>query len=88
MIVRVVAKPGRRKERLTWTGTELVAEVTARAHDGAANAAIIALVAQALKIPKSTTRITRGATARTKTLEIDADEARIRHALEALPRNP
>lgn len=88
MIVRVVAKPGRRAERLTWTGTELVAEVTARAHDGAANAAIIALVAQALKIPKSTTRITRGATARTKTLEIDADEARIRRALEALPRNP
>lgn len=49
--------------------------VSAAAADGAANAAVIALVAKTLKLPKSSVRIASGETARVKRLEIDATEA-------------
>jgi uncharacterized protein len=50
--------------------------VSAAAADGAANAAVIALVARELSIPKSAVRIAAGATARVKRLDIDGvDEA-------------
>ncbi len=39
--------------------------------DGAANAAVVALIAKALKVPKSAVRIAAGDTARVKRLEID-----------------
>ena len=45
--------------------------VAAAAADGAANAAVAALVAKALRIPKSAVRIASGDTARVKRLEID-----------------
>jgi uncharacterized protein YggU (UPF0235/DUF167 family) len=43
--------------------------------DGAANAAVIALVAKSLKIPKSAVRIASGETARVKMLDLDGVEA-------------
>jgi uncharacterized protein YggU (UPF0235/DUF167 family) len=46
--------------------------VSAAAAEGAANAAVIALLAKALKRPKSALRIAAGETARVKRLEIDA----------------
>ena len=49
--------------------------VSAAASEGAANAAVVALVARTLKLPKSAVRIVAGETARVKRLEIDgADE--------------
>ena len=45
--------------------------VAPAAADGAANAAVIALVAKALSVPKSAVRIAAGATARVKRLELD-----------------
>lgn len=45
--------------------------VSAAAAEGAANAAVVALVAKALKVPKSAVRIAAGETARVKRLEID-----------------
>ena len=44
--------------------------VAAAAADGAANAAVTALVAKALSVPKSAVRIAAGATARVKRLEL------------------
>lgn len=50
--------------------------VSAAAADGAANAAVLALLAKALGRPKSALRILRGETARVKQIEIDGlDEA-------------
>lgn len=46
--------------------------VGAAATEGAANAAVIVLLAKALKRPKSAVRILSGETARVKRLEIDA----------------
>ena len=45
--------------------------VSAAASEGAANAAVVALVAKALKVPKSAVRIAAGETARVKRLELD-----------------
>lgn len=45
--------------------------VAAAAADGAANAAVLALVAKALGRPKSAVRLAAGASARVKRLEIE-----------------
>ena len=54
--------------------------VAAAAADGAANGAVIALVAKALRIPRSSVRIASGEAARVKRLDLDgvaaADVAR------------
>jgi uncharacterized protein YggU (UPF0235/DUF167 family) len=44
--------------------------VTAAPSDGAANAAVIELVAKALRVPRSAVRVAAGETARVKRLEI------------------
>lgn len=53
----------------------LKAAVTAAPEDGKANAAVIALLAQAWRLPKSTFEIVRGGTAREKTLMVAGDPA-------------
>lgn len=62
----------------------LVARVTAPPAGGAANAALIALLAKALGVPKSAVTLTAGATSRLKTLEIAGDPGCLAAALEAL----
>ena len=59
-----------------WTADEagrpvLKVRVSAAPADGAANTAVITLIAKALKRPRSAVRITAGDTARIKRLEID-----------------
>jgi len=49
--------------------------VSAAAADGAANAAVITLIAKALGRPRSAVRIAAGETARVKRLEIDGVDA-------------
>ncbi|MFI4933463.1 MAG: DUF167 family protein [Caulobacterales bacterium] len=49
----------------------LKARVSAPPADGAANAALIALLAKALSCPKSAIRLTSGAQSRVKRIEID-----------------
>ena len=62
----------------------LLARVTAAPAAGAANAALIAMVAKALGVPKSAVTLAAGETARLKTLEIAGDPAALQAALEAL----
>ena len=67
-----------RARRLTLDVTAeggLKAAVTAAPEDGKANAAVIALLAQAWRLPKSTFEIVRGGTAREKTLMVAGDPA-------------
>lgn len=61
---------------VTWDadGTALIAaRVAAPPVEGAANAALIALVAQACGVPKSAVRLVAGASARIKRLEVAGD---------------
>lgn len=61
----------------------LKARVAAAPVDGAANAALIALVAGALKAPKSHVRLVLGASAKLKQLEIEGlDEAELARRLK------
>jgi hypothetical protein len=58
--------------------------VAARAVDGAANAAVIAAVAEALGVRRSAVRIVRGAGSRSKLLEVDVEPGVIEARIEAL----
>ena len=53
----------------------LKAAVTAAPEDGKANDAVVALLAKAWRLPKSTFEIVRGGTAREKTLMVAGDPA-------------
>ena len=62
----------------------LLARVASPPLEGAANAALVKLVAKALGVPKSAVTIAAGETARIKTLDISGDPAKLETALEAL----
>lgn len=56
--------------------------VTAAPHGGAANDAVVALIAKRLGIGKTRVRLVRGASARTKLIDIDdIDESAVRETL-------
>ena len=68
-MVQVV--PRSSKNSLAWEQGVLKARLTAPPVDGAANEALIALLAERLGLPKRDMRIVHGATSRRKTVEIE-----------------
>ena len=66
----VRATPGARSETITITGTGVGVKVRAKPQDGAANPAVIRLVARALDLAPSRVELLRGATSREKLLRI------------------
>ena len=62
----------------------LKASVTAAPEDGKANAALVELVARALKLPQRDIRITGGLASRQKVLEIAGDPAALTAAIAQL----
>jgi uncharacterized protein (TIGR00251 family) len=68
MSVRVI--PRSSKNSITWEEGVLKVRLTAPPVDGAANEALIALLAQRLGLPKRDICIVQGATGRQKTIEI------------------
>jgi uncharacterized protein YggU (UPF0235/DUF167 family) len=62
----------------------LKARVRAAPEDGKANAALIALLAESLDVPKSAVRIASGTTARLKRVEIAGDGKALAARLEGL----
>lgn len=71
----------------SW-GTALKLAVGAPPEDGKANAAVIALLAEALGVAKSAISVVSGATDRRKLVEIRGDETDLRAALDALLTQP
>jgi uncharacterized protein YggU (UPF0235/DUF167 family) len=87
--VRVTPKGGRDAVD-GWTRDEagrpvLKVRVCAAAADGAANAAVLALLAKALSRPKSRLKLVAGHTARLKRIEADVTEAELSQAFGAPP---
>jgi uncharacterized protein YggU (UPF0235/DUF167 family) len=72
-LLRVRVKPGSSKGPLVESDPEggLVVYVRERAVEGAANEAVVRIVAEHLGIPPSRVTIRRGHAARIKTLELD-----------------
>lgn len=62
----------------------LKARVRAIPEDGKANAALIALLAKTLRVPRSSLTLASGSTGRLKRIEIAGDGVRLSAALEAL----
>lgn len=70
LAVRVMPKAS--AERIVVEGGTVRVYVTAPPDKGKANKAVIALVAKALELPKSSIELVRGETSRDKLLRIDA----------------
>jgi len=69
-----------------WLGEELKIKVTAAPEKGKANQAVVALLANALGLPKQAIIITAGQTSVRKTVEIDgiADTTALRQRLASI----
>ena len=73
-----------RSEVLGLHGDALKVRLAAPPVDGAANDALVALLAEALGVPRRAVRVVTGATARAKLVEVEgADEARVRRLASA-----
>jgi uncharacterized protein (TIGR00251 family) len=70
MLIPVRVIPRSSKNTLEWEQGAIKARLTAPPVDGAANEALIALLAEYLGLPKRAIQIVRGATSRQKTVEI------------------
>ena len=86
MCIHVRVIPRSSKNSIEWEEGALKVRLTAPPVDGAANEALIALLAQCLGLPKRDIQIVHGATGRNKTVEImgmtaEAVEQKIRGAL-------
>lgn len=68
--VHITPKSGR-DEVTGWRGGELSVRVTAPPEGGKANAAVCALLADVLRVPKRAVRVVRGGQSRHKQIEID-----------------
>lgn len=72
VLVEVLVQPRASRERLGPVHQDRVKlAVHAPPVDGEANAAVIAFLAKALRVPKSAVHITHGETSRRKTIRID-----------------
>jgi uncharacterized protein len=84
--LEIVAKPGSKRPRIVRRGVDVMVAVRERALDGAANAAIVRLVAEWLGVPPSRIRLQHGAGGRRKLLKIDRFEpTALRELVDALP---
>ena len=70
MLLTVKVHPRSKKNRVEWEQGQLKVYVTAPPVEGAANEALVALLAERLNLPKRAISIVRGATGRQKTVEI------------------
>ena len=65
--------PGARSEGIELGEHRVLVKVRAKPQDGAANTAVLALLAQALGMPTSRLRLLRGATGRDKLVQLPRD---------------
>ena len=70
MLISVRVIPRSSKNSLAWEQGKLKVRLTSPPIDGAANEALVALLAEELGLPKRQITIVRGASGRQKTVEI------------------
>jgi uncharacterized protein (TIGR00251 family) len=71
--IELRVQPRARRTALEAAGEELKASVTAPPEDGKANDAVIALLSQEWRLPKSAFAVIKGASARNKTLSVSGE---------------
>jgi len=73
--IRIHLQPRASRTRIAgWHGEALKITVQAPPVGGAANAALVALLADILDVPRAAVRVVHGAASREKLIEIDADD--------------
>jgi len=84
--LQIQLQPRAARDRIVgWHGTALKVQVHAPPVEGAANAALVDLLAATLDVPRRSVRILHGSTSRTKLVEIDSPApAACRERLEAV----
>jgi uncharacterized protein YggU (UPF0235/DUF167 family) len=86
LVVRLTPKGGRDAvdgvERLADGSTVLKVRVRAAPHEGAANDALVRLLAKELRLPRTAVALVAGAGARVKRLELSGDPRALAAALE------
>ena len=70
MLISIRVIPRSSKNSLAWEQGKLKVRLTSPPIDGAANEALVALLAEQLALPKRQITIVRGASGRQKTVEI------------------
>ena len=75
MRVTVRAHPGASRERVEWRGPTLHVWVTARAVEGAANRALVGVIARGLGVRVSAVALVAGTRGRDKVAEVDGFES-------------
>jgi uncharacterized protein (TIGR00251 family) len=71
MLINVRVIPRSKRNILEWEEERLKAHLTAPPVDGAANAALIALLAETFAIPKRNITLVRGSTSRHKVVAVE-----------------
>ena len=68
-------RPGARRSALEPAESALKVQVTAPPQDGKANAQVIALLAEAWRLPRSSFDVVKGQTSRAKTVRVSGEPA-------------
>jgi hypothetical protein len=85
MTFRVFVKIGRKQGPLDWDGQLVTIGVDSPPVDGAANKQLVEVISDWLGVSKSMVRVTKGHTARYKTVEVELDQIRFDQLLADLP---
>jgi uncharacterized protein (TIGR00251 family) len=80
--VELRVQPHARRTSLGMSGMILKGAVTAPPEEGKANAAVVALLAESWRLPKSAFAIVRGGAARNKTVSVAGDPAMVAARIE------
>jgi hypothetical protein len=81
-MLEVRVQPRANRNEVTVRDGRVLVRVTAAPADGKANAAVCALLAKSLSVPKGAVRVQRGATSRDKVVSIDGmDEREVKRCL-------
>lgn len=83
MTIELRIQPRARRTELACSGAALKAAVTAPAEDGKANGALIDLLAEEWRLPRSALEIMRGAAQRDKVVRISGEPDRIAEKIVA-----
>lgn len=86
MTIELRVQPRSRRTALACSGGVLKAAVTAPAEDGKANSALIDLLAEEWRLPKSVFEIMRGAAQRDKVVRISGQPDRLAERIAAWMR--
>jgi uncharacterized protein len=82
MLLDVRVQPRAKRNELAVRDGRLLVRVTAPPADGKANAAVCALIAKSLGLPKRAVQVERGASSRDKVVSIEAmDEREVKRCL-------